>query len=106
MRAHRPGTAITPMRRTYRHSIAIAPGRHDFGQCMCVDAMRGMHELRRPMPMRGIVHFGIVRASIDARSGRTRQCTAVDRRQRPTAIRKRTIDSNAAPAISARPSAR
>ncbi|KVT14792.1 hypothetical protein WT24_07245 [Burkholderia sp. MSMB1078WGS] len=44
MRTHRPGTATVPMRRTHRHSIAIAPGRHDFGQRMCGDTMRDMHD--------------------------------------------------------------
>ncbi|AQT51665.1 hypothetical protein BHQ31_16130 [Burkholderia cenocepacia] len=45
MRTHRSGAAATlPMRCTHHHSIAIAPWRHDFGQCLCVDAMRGMHD--------------------------------------------------------------
>jgi hypothetical protein len=32
------------MRGTHRHSIATAPFRHDFDQCMCIGTIRGVHE--------------------------------------------------------------
>ena len=104
-RSHRHGTTVTRMHCPHRHSIATALFRHDLDQRMCVGAIHGVHDAAR------CCAESFVRASCTAR------CPVHDRRtvayadpqpsaSLPIPVRKRTIDSNAAPAISARASAR
>lgn len=103
-RSHRHNATVTRMHCPHRHSIAIAPFRHDLDQCKCVAAIHRMHDTAGVAARnRSLLHRAVT-GTRSARSKGVRRSTAIGRR--PIPIRKRTIDSNAAPAISARSSAR
>ncbi|VWC77856.1 hypothetical protein BLA50215_01014 [Burkholderia lata] len=98
------GATVTRMHRPHRHSIAIEPIRHDLDQRMCVAAIHGMHETAGAVARnRSLLHRAVTGVR-SAYGSRARRSSAIGRR--PMAVRKRTIDSNAAPAISVRTSAR
>ncbi|VWD06229.1 hypothetical protein BLA18110_04398 [Burkholderia lata] len=103
-RSHRHGATVTRMHRPYHHSIVIEPIRHDLDQRMCVAAIHGMNETAGAVARnRSLLHRAVIGAR-SAYGSRARRSPAIGRRPMP--VRKRTIDSNAAQAISERPSAR
>ena len=102
-RSHRHGTTVTRMHCPHRHSIATAPFRHDLDQRMCVGAIHGVHDAARAAARN---HSFVHRAPRDVHDRRTVAYADPQPSGLPIPVRKRTIDSNAAPAISARASAR
>ncbi|WP_208454047.1 hypothetical protein, partial [Burkholderia gladioli] len=93
-RSKRHGATVTRMHRPHRHSIAIAPFRHDFDQRICIGAIHGVHETAGAVARnRSFLHRAV--AGPWSAHRRVRRSSAIG--CRPIPVGKRTIDSNAAP---------
>lgn len=70
-RSHRHNATVTRMHCPHRHSIAIAPFRHDLDQCKCVAAIHRMHDTAGVAARnRSLLHRAVTGTRRGAQQGR------------------------------------